>query len=403
MTLGESRIRTLILALRYAHKASYYDDWVDGFAHHPAFDCRVVNILSLKPAVLADGLDEHDAVVLMHSVTADTVGYLAPLAPVLADRAKARLFAFVGNEYNSAVAPLSDKIATLTAIRPDIVATQLLAEAGEYLYAASGARVMSVPHGLNPKVFRPGPDPRQRRVDIGARSFRYPVSLGDNDRNRLIDYFRARGTDLGLTLDISQDARFGRDDWAGFLANCRGTISTEAGSWYLDRDDGLARSVHDHLAGLRKGVTLSATSPLRRIARRLPIGLKETLAGVLKRGPIGYEAFEPDNVDFDDIHEKFFTEAARSPVYSKAISSRHFDAIGTKTCQIMFPGRFNDILEPNVHYLPLDPTFDDVNEVVRRFKDDAERAAIVDRAYEHVIAGHTLDHRLTAIADALRS
>ena len=402
MTLTQSRIRALVLALQYAHKASYYDDWTDGFQKHPAFDCDIRNILSLQSPELRRLLPDYDAIVLMHSATADTVDDLSRLAPALADRRNARLLAFVGNEYNSAVAPLSDKIAALGRVRPDIIATQLLKEAGEFLYADTGAEVISVPHALNPDVFRPGPPHDARDVDIGVRSFRYYASLGDNDRNRLIDYFSAHGRALGLTIDISQDSRFGRDAWAGFLARSRGTIATEAGGWYLDRTDELARQVHAYLQRSRKGVTIGADSPLRRLARRLPLGLKERLAGALKSGPIGYEAFEPEDTDFDDIYDRFFKDAPKSPVYSKAVSSRHFDAIGSKTCQIMFRGRFNDVLEPDLHYIPLDPQFSDIGEAVRRFKDEAERMAIVDRAYDHVMQGHTLSHRLSAIAATLQ-
>ena len=346
-------------------------------------------------------MDDFDAVVLIHSATADTVEDIVRLAPALAERRRAKLLAFVGNEYNSAVAPLADKIAALTAIRPDIVATQLLEEAGQYLYAETGAQVLSLPHALNPAVFRPGPPAEERTVDIGVRSYRYGVALGDDDRNRLIDYFSSRGPALGISLDVSQDARFGRDDWAAFLARCRGTISTEAGSWYLDRDDALARRVHEHLERARKGLTISSRSPLRRIARRLPLGAKEALAGLLKRGPVGYESFEPDDVDFADVYERFFKDAPKSPVYSKAISSRHFDAIGTKTCQILFPGRYNDVLEAETHYLSLDPSFRNIDEVIRRFKDEGERNAIVERAYAHVLAGHTLAHRLDRLAEVL--
>lgn len=401
MTLAESRIKTLILALRYAHKASYYDDWVDAFLTEPSFDCDVENVLSLKPTALADRIDEYDAVVLMHSAMADSVNYVSRLAPSLAGRRRAKLFAFVGNEYNSAVAPLSAKIEMLSAIRPDVVATQLLREAGVYLYADSGAQVISVPHGLNPKVFRPGPAHHDRERDIGVRSFRYPASLGDNDRNRLIDFFAAHGPQSGLHVDISQDARLDRDQWAAFLASSRGTIATEAGSWYLDRNDDLANRVHDYLGQSRKGLTISAENPLRWLAHRMPLGVKETLANLLKRGPIGYEAFEPEDVDFDEVYERFFRDAPKSKAYSKAISSRHFDAIGTKTCQIMFPGRFNDILEADVHYLALEQDFCNIDEVVRRFKDAGERTAIVERAFGHVMDGHTLAHRLRQVAQAL--
>ena len=74
----------------------------------------------------------------------------------------------------------------------------------------------------------------------------------------------------------------------------------------------------------------------------------------------------------------FFARRERTPVYGKCISSRHFDAIGTKTCRIMLYGRFNDILVANRHYLALTDDFSDLDEVLRRFSDAPTRQEIVE-------------------------
>lgn len=400
---GESRIRTLILTLVYPHKASYYDDWLDAFFEHPEFDCSIENILKAKPSELEKSIDRWDAIIVMHAATADSVEDLMRIAPSLAQRNKAKLFAFVGNEYNSAVAPIADKITTLGAIRPDVVATQLLKEAGDFLYQGCGAQTLSVPHGLNPKIFRPGPPHSSRGIDIGARSFRYPASIGDNDRNRLFEYFQVEAKRLDLVVDIDQVRRFGRDDWAKFLRSSRGTVSTEAGSWYLDRDDSLALKVHEHISKSKTILTLSARNPLRRLVRLLPNTIKESLAKVLRGGPVGYEGFEPRDIDFAEVYEKFFREAKKAPVYTKAVSSRHFDAIGSKTSQIMIEGRFNDVLEPNKHYFALKADLSNVDDVIQRFRDDRQRDLVTEQAYSHVMERHTLQHRLTSIANVLRA
>lgn len=399
----ESRIKTLILTLVYPHKASYYDDWLDAFSEHPEFDCSIKNLLKIKPSDFEKTIDRWDAIIVMHAATADSVEDLMRIAPSLAQRNKAKLFAFVGNEYNSAVAPIAEKITTLEAIRPDVVATQLLKEAGDYLYESCGALISSVPHALNPKIFRPGPPHSLRSIDIGARSFRYPTSIGDNDRNRLFDYFQAEAKRLDLVVDIDQVRRFGRDDWAQFLRSCRGTVSTEAGSWYLDRDDSLARRVHNYILKPKTTLTLSSQNPLRRLARLLPNSIKERLAQVLRSGPIRYEGFEPYDIDFAEVYGQFFREAEKAPVYTKAVSSRHFDAIGSKTSQIMIEGRFNDLLEPDKHYFALKADLSNVDDVIHRFRDDRQRDLVAEQAYSHVMESHTLQHRLTSIANVLRA
>ena len=78
----------------------------------------------------------------------------------------------------------------------------------------------------------------------------------------------------------------------------------------------------------------------------------------------------------------------------KAISSRHFEAVGTKTCQLLVEGRYNGILEAGVHYIPVRRDLDDIEDATRRLLDTAERTRIADAAYEHVRRGHTYSHRV---------
>jgi Glycosyl transferases group 1 len=310
--------------------------------------------------------------------------------------------AFVGNELNIPFSPLGEKIAWLKRVRPDLIATQLLEEAGAWLYAeVAGARVISLPHALNPDAFSARTAQRDRAIDIGARSFRYLAYLGDDERNRLYDYFAENR--FGLVLDFSTEQRFDRAGWAAFLDRCKATIATEAGSWFLERDDATVLAIRDHVMNSTKGhgFVIRADSPLRTLAHRMPYRLKALVRHLLRRGPIRHEALVAEEMDFAAIHARFFATRARAPVYSKCVSSRHFDAVGTKTLQVMFPGRYNDILEADRHYLALRPDFSNIDQVLARFRDPAERERLTDAAHAHVMAAHTYPHRLARLADAL--
>ena len=83
------------------------------------------------------------------------------------------------------------------------------------------------------------------------------------------------------------------------------------------------------------------------------------------------------------------------------ISSRHFDAIGTKTCQIMFRGRFNDILKADQHYVALNQDFSNLEDALARFLDPTHRRTMVEEAYSHVMDAHTYDHRMRLLYDIL--
>ena len=78
-------IKTLVLALRYPHRASYYDDWADAFAAAPFFATTFLNVLDLSPSRLTSELGEHDLVVLLHNCTADTTDDLERLASLEKD------------------------------------------------------------------------------------------------------------------------------------------------------------------------------------------------------------------------------------------------------------------------------------------------------------------------------
>jgi hypothetical protein len=395
-------LKTLLLTLDYPSRASYYDDWRDAFAAAPEFDVTVANVFDRSGrAEIERTIGDYELIVALHACTADSLLYVQPLAGALQAR-RGRFVVFIGNELNLPFAPLGAKIAWLERVRPDVIATQLLEEAGAWLYAEVGARVISLPHALNPDAFQARTPQRDRPIDIGARSFRYLAYLGDDDRNRIYDYFAANRFEPKLALDFSTEQRFERAHWAAFLDRCKATIATEAGSWFLERDDATVLAIRDYLAAKGEGgFVIRADSPLQTLAHRLPYRLKALARRLLRSGPIRHEALAAEQVDFAEVHARFFAGRARAPVYAKCISSRHFDAVGTKTAQIMFPGRYNDILEADRHYLALQPDFSNIDAVMARFRDPAARTAVTEAAHAHVMAGHTYRHRLSRLAAAL--
>jgi hypothetical protein len=307
----------------------------------------------------------------------------------------------VGNEYNLPWMPLGEKRAFLREIGADWVGTQLPLEAGRWLYEDTGAAVLALPHAANEEVFRRERPDEARPIDIGGRSFRYPVFLGDDDRNRIYDRFAELGPRAGLRTDIVNNARLDRPAWAAFLNDCRGTIGTEAGSWYLERDDRTALAIRDFLRARKGGPTISADGRLHAIARHLPYAVKARLTALLTRTKLRHEAVAADDRDFAEIEARFFAGRPRCPAYAKCISSRHFEAAATGTCQILVRGRFNDILDADRHYLALDPDLSNAPAAIERFRDPAERRRVADAAYQLVHDAHTYRHRLASLHTAV--
>jgi glycosyl transferase family 1 len=328
--------------------------------------------------------------------------FIRPLREALKAR-RGRFLMLVGNEYNLPWVRLADKRSFLAETSANWVGTQLPLEAGEWLYEGTGARVLALPHAANDTVFRRGGPDAARAVDIGGRSFPYPVYIGDRDRNRVYEVFAEMGPAMGLRTDIAMNARLDRPNWAAFLNDCRATVGTEAGTRYLERDDRTALAIRDFLHERARGPTIRADGWLHAAVRHLPYGIKDRLKGLLARSPVRHEALPDDDAVFDEIEARFFAGRAPCPAYSKCISSRHFEAAAAGTCQILMRGRYNDILEADRHYIPLAPDLADVKTAIERFRDVTERQRIADAAYELVQERHTYPHRLAAVYEAVSS
>jgi hypothetical protein len=398
----DSRMRILVGHARYTDRLSYYDDWLDAFSIAPQFDAIPVNIVDPDTRTsLPRLLREVDAVVLLHSTNGDTTIYLEPHVEVLARRA-VPLLTFVGNEVSLPGSPIADKRKIFGALKPEYIGTQLLLEAGRYLFDdVVSRRVVAIPHALNAAIFKPIRPADDRPLDVGVRAARYLPHLGDDDRNRLMQWFATQGAAQGLKVEVS-DQRLDRKGWADYLNECKATISTEAGTWFLERDDATVNAIREYiLSKATRGFVLRNDTALRRIGHQMPWWMKSIMRRAMQSGPIRHEALINEQFNSRDIFERFFAGRQRPFYYGKCISSRHFDAAGTKTCQIMFRGRFNDILVANEHFLALEPDFSNIDEVLAAFRDPVRRLHVADAAYDLVHAKHTYGQRMQQVYELL--
>lgn len=388
-------VRTAILYANYTNLFSYFDDWLEALQKYPESESYVFDITKRNETEsFRESIQDFDFIITLHSLLGDGLTWMEKIAPLLNDR-KGTLLSFVGNEVNLPGSRLSEKRALLEKIAPDYIATQLLLEAGEYLFSDIAEKsVLAIPHALNPNAFSAETARKERPIDIGVRTARYLPHLGDNDRNRISDYFTENADSLGLLVDIS-DVRENRAGWARFLNSSKGTVSTEAGSWYIEKDDRTVEEIRQWmLEGSPSGRVISDNSLAIRLYSRLPEFAKYPLKLLKNMGAVQLELANAQQLAFDEVYDKFFKNYAKPKIHGKCISSRHFDAIGTKTVQIMFPGRYNDILQPDVHYLELDPDFANVDEVLRKYKDEEYSSKIANDAYELVREAHTYETRV---------
>src|ERR1700757_4007847 len=203
----DSRIRTVVLTVQYDTRSSYYLDWVEAFEQSPLFEATTFNLFRRDMRRSARrAIKDAELVVALHSCSADTLDFIKPLTGALKLR-HGRFLMLVGNEYNIPWARIGEKRDFLRDTGADYVGTQLLLETGQWLYADSGAKVLSLPHALNEAVFRRDKPDLTRAIDIGGRSNRYPVYIGDDERNRVFDVFAGIAPRRGLRVDIDTNSR----------------------------------------------------------------------------------------------------------------------------------------------------------------------------------------------------
>jgi hypothetical protein len=67
------------------------------------------------------------------------------------------------------------------------------------------------------------------------------------------------------------------------------------------------------------------------------------------------------------------------------ISPRIFEAISTKTALVLFTGRYSGILEPWVHFFPLEKDFSNLKSLEAFLRDDAVIKEMTNRAYQDIV------------------
>ena len=348
------RIRVMFALLQDFHRhLSYMPDWRDAFLRTPNLEieeCNINNLLHFSRCLMT--IRRYDLIVVSHGAAGDDLEVLTPSAPWLARR-RGKLAVFIGNEYDL----LDDKIAFIKRSRADVVCSQLPIEAARYLYGdCSPARVISLPHALNPDVYRPDPNIAQD-IDVGFIGDIYWPFIGDNERTLLIRRFQECGADMGLRCDI-RTSRVQRDEWSAFLCGCKSIIGAESGTYYLNDHGRLLTRARD------------------------------------------YNLMQNRQASFEEVFEMFFKDQPRA-VSGKSISSRHFEPIGTKTCQLLLEGDYNGILKSDEHYISVSKDLSNLDEAIGKFKDRSYRARIADNAYEYVMDCHTYSHRVKTLLQEL--
>lgn len=65
----------------------------------------------------------------------------------------------------------------------------------------------------------------------------------------------------------------------------------------------------------------------------------------------------------------------------------------TNTCQILVRGSYNGILQPDRHYIPLEPDYSNLHDALEKLNDEAYVEAMVARADADIVRSHDWSYR----------
>ncbi len=196
----------------------------------------------------------------------------------------------------------------------------------------------------------------ERTIDIGYRAWASWPFYGRHGRlkTEVGDRVKARAAEHGLNVDISKDAADALlgDSWFDFLLRCKYTIGCEGGSSVFDRDGTIATCVDAYMA-------------------------------------------EHEGAEFEDVEAACFPGLDGQFDY-RLLGPRHFEAVLTRTCQVLVRGEYGGALEAGVHYIPIERDFSNLDEVLALVRADTAREEMVERAYADIIASGAWTYRAFA-------
>ena len=194
---------------------------------------------------------------------------------------------------------------------------------------------------------------KERELDIFYRSRVCPLNAGSlgYEKSLIAKKVKEKSGKYGLKVDISvreEDRIYGKK-WIENLSNCRATLGSESGASIWDRDGSVAKALDEALG----------------------------------KNP---------NATFEDLYQKVMKPHDGKLIYS-SISPRIFEAAALKTPQILFPGWYNDLIQPGVHYFELKKDFSNFEEMVKVLKDDQALSEFAENAYSDLIASGLYDEK----------
>lgn len=207
------------------------------------------------------------------------------------------------------------------------------------------------------------PPPSKRSILIGYRGRPLPIRYGKLGIEK-VDIGKITKTycnTYNITTDIewSEAARIYGDKWYDFMTSCRAMLGSESGSNVFDWDNSINQEI---------------------------------------------EEFKQKNKSANDadIYDKIIKSKDIDGLMNQ-VSPRIFEAIAARTILVLFEGNYSEIIQPNIHFIPLKKDGSNLPDIVSLLQDDVYVDEMAERAYRDIIESgkysyksfvNTFDHEI---------
>lgn len=341
MTASLSGYRLLVAYANDSTFTATTSQYLNSFRNFSTADVYYLHVTHhAKPVV---DLDRYNAVLLSYCARLCLPGYVSEGFLRLMNGYNGVCAIAIQDEYDA----VGNERRGLDCLRPHVVCTCVPTDQREPVYPSSrypGTAFVNVLTGYGPQQI----PQRQAKRSLASR----PVHIGYRGRDIGPRYGRlaemkaeignvvcAAATRRGLSCDIAmnEESRIYGDAWYEWLGNCRCVLGAESGSNIFDFDGSIAEECKKFGTG------------------RLPQALRNRI---------------------DELDRKFAMGQA---------SPRIFEATAMGTAMALYRGRYSGILEPNRHFIPIEPDHSNFDEVLDRVQDTEQLGAMVERARTDLI------------------
>lgn len=210
--------------------------------------------------------------------------------------------------------------------------------------------------GYVPEALLNFPNPKplaDRDWTLGYRSRPVPFTYGRLTQEKLLIGQRMKQIcaerRIPANIEVTEESRIYGLAWPEFIGNCRAVLGTESGSNVFDFDG----------------------------------SIKPAIAAFLEEHP---------DADFESVHARFL-QGRDDKIHMNQVSPRIFEAIAMRTGLVLFEGNYSGVVRPWEHFIPLKKDFSNVDEVFSALEDLPSLEAMIQRAYDDVIASGKYEFR----------